>query len=327
MKSSSRNLNIELVRLIASFGVIAIHVHSTTQWAEYLSFLFIPLCVPYFFTASIVFFVGGLGKYSTKEVFSKTWERIAIPFLSWTTIYSSLLYIKYITVGSRVTMLFWRVWLFGESAVHLYYLVTLIILQLIALALYLIFIDKKKVRNGLLLLAVCSIYVFFALLNKAAGFRNSYFFLGFLLYIGFAFSKKYMLWKVFSMVGSQYVYALILLIMYGCYWSDFLGMRDIFPLFAPIYGICVFQITSNIPEIKLSKWIVSLSTMSYGIYLSHILFLEIAEFIIEKNVIKGITYNLPSKLIIVCLIISFSSILVIVVRKISILKLLLLGEK
>ena len=64
-RSDSRNTTIDLFRLIATFGVITIHVPFSTPAAKIYFNVFWPFCVPFFYMASLTFYFINLENFSS----------------------------------------------------------------------------------------------------------------------------------------------------------------------------------------------------------------------------------------------------------------------
>src|SRR5690606_24207260 len=121
----------------------------------------------------------------------------------------------------------------------------------------------------------------------------------------------------------------VLLVLFAII-SSWLGFRYImlsYPLMLPVGGIGLLLISVGYPCIKLPKWLLVLSTLSYGVYLSHVIFLEIFEFFIEKMFAGKIYIDLGKKIILVSCIFISSAAFSLIIRKNSIARKLLLGEK
>ena len=97
--------------------------------------------MPCFYTVSLVYFVAGLAKAkpTLREVFPKTWHRLVLPYLAWTAIYTGLQVAKTVLLHGSHEFSWWCILLYGGGAVQLYFLPILLLLQCLALALYLLF--------------------------------------------------------------------------------------------------------------------------------------------------------------------------------------------
>ncbi|MEJ7663185.1 MAG: acyltransferase family protein [Hymenobacter sp.] len=149
-----RNTTVDFTRLIAAYGVIALHVPVSTRGAQWLDIVFWPLCVPFFYVVSLVYFVAGLAKAEAnlRSVFARSWHRLVVPYLAWTAIYTGLLVAKTLLTHGGREFSWWRILLYGESAVRLYFLPTLLLLQGLALALHLLLRPALRTPGWLLLL-------------------------------------------------------------------------------------------------------------------------------------------------------------------------------
>ena len=99
-----------------------------------------------------------------------------------------------------------------------------------------------------------------------------------------------------------------------------------FVLVLPIGGLGLLLIALSLPSLVVPKWLATLAATTYGIYLSHILFLEALEFLLEKKH-YALQYNLPVKLLVTTLIFAISVVFTLVARRIPLSRALLLGEK
>ena len=323
-----RNYTVDLIRIIASFGVIAIHVHADTVAAKTIGDFFSPLSVPFFFIASLVYFVISLNKVSTKDILIKTFSRILLPYLSWTTIYLILLISKAHLANGSYHFIAWRALIYGESAVQLYFLPDLLALQITALGLYLL-INSNYIKklNSLLLLLVGITFFWVGNHFNCFGIGNAgtILRLGFLIFCGFFlppfFSKKNLRFVCF-LVGISFT-LLSVVFMFGN--VHFAIMN--YPVNIAIGGLGLMLIAIGAPLQHLPIWLLKLSANSYGIYLSHVLFLESFEFFIEKIITKNIEYNFVIKIILVTAIFVLSNLFTNIIRRISLFKYILLGER
>lgn len=321
---NTRNYSIDLARIFAAFGVIAIHVHFSTPEAEGVNKFFWPLCVPFFFIVSVTYFVLSLKKQpSISQIINRISTRILLPFLVWTIVYAGLLLTKSLIVGVHRDFIWWRVVFYGESALQLYYLPQLVIMQLIALSFYLSFYSEKKNIAAILMCSLIAVlFIFF-------GVKYETLIPGFLVAVtvyllsGFFFSNRVdhlQINNVYTIIGFLLVAFAII-----SYWSNYTYSFLGYPLVSPLGGLGVFLITLGVPIKSIPKWLSELSANSYGIYLSHVLFLELSEFLIAKMHLE-IQYTLVIKLLMVAIIFSLSTIFTSVLRQIPFGKKFLLGE-
>lgn len=320
-----RSNNVELFRMIAAIGVIIIHVKSGSTFDFYLTSIFLPICVPYFFSISVYFFIRNCQKVSLKNLLLKILNRIAIPYLSWTLIYLMLFYLKLITVGSHVKLPLFKAIFFGESAVQLYYLTSLIALEF--LILFLVYIrkqDSSKSDKYLALgIGIFSIIHFsLGAYYGVAGVRNLIYIIGYVNYIGIGFYDLYIQYKKIKNI----YWIILLLVIEVIFLLNIKDSRYFYPAIAPFVGYALLKLSINLKEVKLPNFILSTFGLSYGIYLSHIIFLEIIEFILEKTILIPSDFVFLLKPFVVCLVGLMAIIFVRFIKKIKILSYLLLGD-
>lgn len=322
--SSSRNSTIDIIRTIACFGVIIIHVHSTTPAAQYLGLFFLNFCVPFFFVTALSYFINGLSQtVNVKTTITKIVKRIGIPFLTWSLIYTALLFVKNTILGKPYPLDLIRIFLYGESAEHMYYLPELLAMQLLALGIYLL---AKRIKPviGLLLVAGSVAYIAWGQWHHYFGTTPAK---CVLVYLAASFliapliKSKSRQWSL-MLIGVA-LFALPLLVSGFGITNNQLLNDYLFSL--PLSGIGLLLIALNLPAISVPDWTKNITSATYGIYLSHVMFLEAFEFISEKSH-RAINYDLANKLAVSFIIFSTCVIFILIIRKISFLRPLLLGE-
>lgn len=324
-KKDSRNSIIDLIRIIAAFGVIFIHVHTESNTAENVSFFFLKLCVPFFFTTSLVYFVQSLDvTISVKTIIGKIWKRIGIPFLAWTVIYLGLRTAKYLITGSSTKFtinLLVRAFLYGESSEQMYYLPELIIMQFSVLGIFLL-VTRINRSIGLYLLIFSIVYLYWGYIHNYYGVTSLSHFLVYIIaafYLNPAPKASIKKWMgiivgiIFISIATSKITHLELPVLTNV-------ISDL-----PIGGLGLLLIGINTPAIQLPAWIKTLSVTSYGIYLSHVVFLEFMESFFDKFNIK-IIYNFPLKVVLSFLVFIVCVVFVLIVKRVTILNLILLGE-
>lgn len=323
-----RNNLADLMKLIAAFGVICLHVGASTYEASILNLIFWPLCVPFFYAVSLTYFIRSLKSTPIKEVFKKTWKRIVIPYLAWTCIYVGMLWAKSILVNSDRSFVWWRVLFYGESSIHLYYIPTLLAMQAFAFGLFLLFSEHSKSKKlGWVLLAICFCYLLIGNIYDCFGVAA----------LGQLFAMAAYLIGAFTFAGhvkdTRIHMPLIILgtgLLLVAIISNFIGIHYTvldYPLLLPIGGIALLLLVLGLPMKNMHPWIFAITTTSYGIYLSHVLFLEAFEFAIERYYAGEAYYNFALKILVVTGVFVISVFFTYVIRTIPILKEVLLGEK
>lgn len=323
---TNRNTTIDLFKLLASIGVIALHVKVSTQAAETYNNFFWPLCVPYFYTTSLIYYIASSKKTTIQNQYSKIFIRIIVPYLAWTIIYMSLFLVKDFITGKSRDIELWRIIFYGESAVQLYFVPTLIFMQLLALSISLLYTDfEKNLTKGIALLITSLTYFVIGDIYNCFGSATTGQFLGLAIYLAFAFylvsQQNNMINRPIYMLAGSFLTITAIL-------CNFLGYRFEFmdySLLLPISGIGLVLIAVCNPFRNVPEWLIKLSSASYGIYLCHVLFLEALEFGIEKY-FSGIKYDFFFKTITISFIFFSSLLFIFFLRKSVLLKKLFLGE-
>lgn len=323
-QSAARNSTIDLIRTLACFGVVVIHVHSSTAAAESLAVFFLNFCVPFFFATAITYFASSLGPaIDIKSTVTKILKRIGLPFLAWSFIYAALLFVKSSISGKPHSFDLSRVFLYGESAEHIYYLPELLAMQLLALGIYLL-TNRIKPAIGLWLVIIPIAYLTCGGWNHYFGITPTKCVIAYLI-AGFCLapSIKSSVKQWYLLLIGIVLFALPLLVSaFKATESPFLN-EYLFSL--PLSGIGLLLIALNLPNISLPAWVGNITSATYGIYLSHVMLLEAFEFISEKAHLP-VTYNLGNKLLVSSMIFIMCAIFVFITRKITLLRPILLGE-
>jgi len=287
------------------------------------------MCVPFFYAVSLTYFISGLKKdLSVGDVFKKMGYRILLPYLAWTIVYVALMVLKSRLVGLQHTtggqFVFWRVLFYGEGAVQLYYLPELIALQAAALSIYLIvYCSYKKKVTGFVILIFVVLYYVLGSTNNAFGVTSLQSII-FYLAVGFLFSKstRNATTNYSYIIGGVGLTVLSLLgIYFNSYFFLFTYINKI-----PLCGLGLLLLTFGLPVYTMPKWLSQLCSTSYGVYLSHVVFLEGFAVIIKKLFHINLYYDFSIKLIMVSMIFIAAIILTFLLRKTTLTKRLFLGE-
>jgi surface polysaccharide O-acyltransferase-like enzyme len=331
-----RNTTVDVARVLAAYGVIALHIPFSTRAAEWITLFFWPLCVPFFYTASLVYFIGGLKKTLVPTLFARAWFRIVLPYMAWTAVYLGLLLAKNLVTSrpqqyvlhSPDSVDFWRVYLYGESGVQLYFLPILLMMQAMAAGIYLLVVASPKhwVAGGLLL-AGAVFHLWFGIYYECFGIATPGAAITVALYIAAAFAlapKMHDVRTKPSYVGVGIAMMLFAIICNSR--GQSLLVLDA-PMILPIGGIGLLLLAVGYPTCYLPKWLAQLASVSFGIYLCHIVFLEAFEFVANHLYHGAISYSLPFKLLEVSILFAVSAVFVMVLRQVPLLRQVFLGEK
>ena len=322
---SKRNVSVDIVRLLAAFGVIAIHVPYNTPAAESVNKFFSPLCVPFFFAVSLTYFVSGLNpQKQAAEVLKKIGLRIALPYLAWTVVYSFLIFFKSRFIGlghsSQNDFKLWSIIFYGNSAVQLYYLPNLIILQAFAFSIYSIYIGNSKAKlTGVIILLISIFFIVWGQINNTFGVL-SWLNIIFYMVVAFVFAKRtkdLSLNKVYVFIG------LFLIVFTESFHFPVSSIESLNHI--PIGGLGLLLLTLGLPKQSAPQWLITLCATSYGIYLSHVVFLEGFEFLLKKLHLN-FQYDLAHELLMTSIIFICSISLTLALRQTKLTKSVFLGE-
>ena len=324
-RSDSRNTTIDLFRLIATFGVITIHVPFSTPAAKIYFNVFWPFCVPFFYMASLTFYFIHLENFKGDRLKKKV-QRLVYPYISWTIIYLTLIFIKHSFTHSGNPVNPVAAVFYGSSAVHLYFLPNLLGMQALIYGIYNLKKDSHINLNALAVLIISIIYFFVGYRFQYFGFSSAGSILAIPLYILIAYWAST---KILGKDNNRLLTIIGILIVLFMIVSNFSGFHYIlmdfdFILIFGGMGLLLLAIGSpflgDIPKIKY------IAGCSYGIYLSHVLFLETFKLYIERIFKINLYYNFYVTTLIVISIFLMSLLFVILIRKIPHLKFYLFGE-
>ncbi|RYD91901.1 MAG: hypothetical protein EOP54_21675 [Sphingobacteriales bacterium] len=93
----------------------------------------------------------------------------------------------------------------------------------------------------------------------------------------------------------------------------------------PIPGLGLVLVAIGLPQIKLSRFFTRLSRTSFGIYLSHVVFLEAILFVLNRVFPGRIEQNFLANLAITVAVFLMAAIFTVITAKIPILRRVLLG--
>ncbi|GEC72335.1 Surface polysaccharide O-acyltransferase, integral membrane enzyme [Flavobacterium flevense] len=326
-KIIKRNSTIDAFRVFAIFGVIAIHVQSNTDSAEMVGRLFAGFRVPYFYIVSLFYLIIGLKKRKNEgvnNIVTKIFYRLIIPYLVWTVIYVSLRLTKAVFLGEPSDIVFWKVLFYGDGAVQLYFIPNLLSMQAFIISIYLLL--KGNLKNklwGIVILTFVVAFLTIGLLENCFAISKGFIFVGIPLFISLAFSATFFnsnekntvnIWMGILIIVVTTIFNII------PFSFSFFGYTYISPFMA--FGILLLCI-GLFDQFRLPS---ALTSATFGIYLSHVLFLEVFEFIIsQSNII--LYYDLTVKLLVTFSVFLFSLAGIFTIRKSRILRFYLLGEK
>lgn len=321
---NNRNYNIDLIKFFCAFGVICTHTKNSTNEADIIGSFFAPFRVPFFLIIALVFFISGFKKIELSTLFNKIWVRIVIPYLVWSLIYMALIVIKNFMAHKEITNEWWQILFFGASAVQLYFIPKILVMQGFALGLILILKENLKRKIiGLIIFIISFIWLYIGVTNNRLGFNNSdYEVIVIYLLIAFFISqlKDKNLFNGYYAILGGLLFIIIMILKF------YLSSKSIFTNYYRVLGGVSFTLLAfTLPNINISKKAGTIIGYSYGIYLSHIIFLEGFELFFKVLKIN-VFYNVAVKLIFSVSILCASIVFTYLIKKNDILKKYLLGE-
>lgn len=137
--NSQRSLAIDIIKLVAVFGVVIIHLAPSTKVAEEFTRLFSLFAVPFFLVISLFFFINRVGILPSPGFLSLRLDRLLVPYVVWSVIYTLMRVLKYRLGGETLPINVVGIIFFGGAAVQLYFLPLLLLFQAQALSVILLF--------------------------------------------------------------------------------------------------------------------------------------------------------------------------------------------
>ncbi|MCA1031328.1 acyltransferase [Bacillus timonensis] len=304
--------NLDMLRGIAIIGVILIHI-SGTMLVTFVNGSFSEVIAIFVNQASryavpVFLFLSGLGLTLSNSLEKGYFlfirhriTKIILLYFVWNVIY--YLFVIGVNSGSFNIIIFIKNFILGSNYYHLYY-VPLIILFYLLYPLLLKIGDKKVGVAFILLITIMSQisdkFIEYNLLNNPSNFLNWIFY--FVLGIWFArniqniisFTKRYQ--KVITLLFLL-TFTVVFVESYISNGHITTSMRPTVILFTIMFILAVFCL--EFEKIPLYKYIIMLSKMSYGIYLSHILILDVYVSIYSKLGMKNSIFFLISSFVLV----------------------------
>ena len=321
--NAQRYHTLDLAKFIAAFGVIIIHVSPGDEFAKQFTRIFTITCVPFFLIAS-TFLTLRRPNCSLKTV---KYERLIIPYISWSFIYLILRFVKYKIIGSMDTETFdWKyIIFFGGASTGLYFLPMLLVYQLVAISLRETCApasNKEPTISPFPLIVLIGVFIVGSIVHKHGylGFKNL--FCNAVLYT-IAASALVRLSQEIKMSRNTLAMALVLApvcVLFAYQRSQFSASASLITVSIIVF-VCLHP-----SKFRPGKKLQSIVSTSFGIYLTHQLFDRFLEALLPKLNIGVPSFTLIEKLLVSSFILSASILTVLLIRKSSILGYILLGE-
>lgn len=253
----------DFLRVFAGFSVVWIHGSDTNAYAGDISKIN-SYAVPAFILMSIYLLIhkSTLQPLSFTSHFYKLLKRIIPAYFFWTFIYIIARFFKAFYLDESFQVTYYEIFL-GGSSYHLWFLPAIIVFHLMAFSLL-------KVNNFFLLAITVAAFVGGQYLYDAcelkAGFEKLLFY-----YLGYPLAAL-LIYKMegFNRIRAWFVFSLMV-------FSIIVFLFFNLSLFTIVFNLAVFVLFLN-SSFK-TNWIVThLSSISFGVYLAHALFVEGIQF-------------------------------------------------
>jgi surface polysaccharide O-acyltransferase-like enzyme len=316
-----KNYTIDYVRFLCAFGVILIHLSPSLPMAEQMTQYFSRIAVPFFLMASVYLFQVKGAKFDKIH-----FPRIVVPYIAWSIIYLICGKVKYLIDKKSVDYDWFAISALGGASVQLYFLPLLLCILVVASVVNNLFVGRdNKTKDYLLALIVI------VGLIVASDLFKDYHHLGFdaglfdktLYYILFSQVLVVLtphLLKQKNIVFPASITTILFLLFSGVEISvnnNFLSVI----LSALIVIVCLTLPTSSAP-----KSISNILSSTYGIYLCHMIFIQVIGFVLIKLSIDYHPFSILTKLVFASLVLIISVLFVLFIRRWKTLSFLLLGE-
>ncbi|MEG6523102.1 acyltransferase [Desulfotomaculum sp. 1211_IL3151] len=249
--------------------------------------------VPLFLMVSalvLAYGIGTDGAIKWRDFYRKRWIRVVVPFMVWTTLYLSLLFITG-HVGKVPTLKELLLWYgFGKGFYHLYFLSVVIQFYLVFPFLHVFWYRyRPSLVNTIIILA--TLQVAFYWINRmylyphfpyTASLLPSYIFpIGVGLWLGYNVSAWNHLWTryrvligIFAILSGSFYVQQYLAVLAGHRINTFY-FQMVWLLYATTIGICIIFLSRLLQQGACGKSAIigKIGELSFGIYLVHPFFL------------------------------------------------------
>lgn len=310
--TSLRNQSLDLVKMIAAFGVVVIHLAPSTVSGEIASKFFGIFAVPFFMLVSLYFFIVRVAKLVSPRFQDLRLDRILVPYLAWSVIYTLMRWLKFSISGDNLEFNIVSVVFFGGGAVQLYFLPLLLLFQAMTLAIFFAFRGPKEKLIGLCIFLLAILYGSIGSAGGFFGFQAAL--ISGLFYIvaafGFYWIQRGFQSRILNLFLGLLIFPLIIIMSFVGQLPAWLG-----PIVGPFAGFGVAALAFSLPALPESLLSRSILSCSYAVYLAHFGFLESYEFFASRLGILVIPYSLSHKLLLASLFSLCSILFALIVRR------------
>ncbi|GAB4534254.1 MAG: hypothetical protein Tsb0014_20340 [Pleurocapsa sp.] len=282
-------IGFEYLRIICAIAVVAIHSFDTNSWLSSVSSKFLKFPVPLFLMMSFFLLFNKMASQNNSVAFvlKKRCDRLVPAFLVWSVIYLAVRLISGSDIslsGESIT----EYLLFGDAALQLYYIPLVIYFGIVLVPLIKIVSKKSSIVNSIILIVSILIAAIAQVLvlkfNSISdpelnsflyylGYDFIYALMG--IYLAYSLAPKYNVDSANNVINFLHI-ALTFAIISCIYFIFDLPQTNY--LLANIFLFLLFYYAS-LPKLELVS---NLSKISFGVYLSHHLFVEFLQVIVTK---------------------------------------------
>ena len=301
-KETQRIAYLDILRILATFGVVFLHVSCREYYSAFISFdwylaafngSLVRWSVPVFVMISGALFLNPAKDIPTKDILSRKIPRLLLAYVFWWLVYSVIMSSCSLLFGDAIGLPFSYEFLMPRF--HLWFLPMLMGIYLLIPVLRKIAADEKLLRFALVLWIVYLTGSFFMVIeipqitplfdmNIIVG-HTGYFLLGYYLSKVSISTKQLKIIYLLGIIGFILTVAgnIILSIHDGDSNDMFLNTLSIFVvLMAAALFVFIKEITPEI-ESKTAKFVAYVRQDLFGIYLTHALWLTVLNRAVIRN--------------------------------------------
>lgn len=319
MSKSGRNYTVDLLRFVAAWGVIVVHVTPGDASARAFTSFFTQTSVPFFVVVSLYYLLLKRDRgWAALNV-----RALLLPYVSWSVIYLLVKVLKYVVTNEDKGIDWLHTLFFGGASTGLYFLPMLLYFQVFVFSCAFMVRAPRSVVNWLVGgLSLVGLYFFgewvrqFGYLGFKDIFRHAWVYAAVACAVFVADRQVGRGWLP-VILGSALFVGLILK-------TDLLGAFGYIRMPLAVAGLLWAALSLCIS--KLPKFALGVVGSYYGIYLVHQLFDRAFEMVLPKLGVGVPTFDVMEKLWVSGLILVGSCLLVAYLKRFRWARVLLLGQ-
>ncbi|MGF1484311.1 MAG: acyltransferase family protein [Opitutales bacterium] len=320
-----RNYTIDILRLVAAYGVVLAHLQPFKEGGEVPRFLGVLVVVPFFLVVSLYFLQARGASFARM----KPW-RLIVPYICWSALYLGMRFAKAQMSGEELRVDWTAVIFNGAASVQLYFIPALVCFQAVACALD-TFFTSAKTKSWLWAVST-AILLGLAYVSEYRGYNG--YVIGpqqgmFTLAIWYVLSAQIVVLAFRDTPGGRAA-KLLSVTLAACALSAIYvppASAMSYALLPPVVAALILGAGVAWPIRTLPPWLIRILGTAYGIFLIHPLFIEASELVAGQVGFALTPYSEASRLLVGVGIFVASLVAVLVIQRIPGLCYLLLGER